>query len=86
MENLINELKQMQQHLKLYLANFFGDLKRDVDLVYALKLEHKTKYLEIINQIEIYEQDCYKIKAFNTFDQEIKLLEQAEINSNIKKK
>ena len=61
----IKELKLMQKHPKFYLANFFSDLKRQVDLTFALKQNEKQKYLEIINKIELVEQECYnKIKPF----------------------
>jgi len=61
---------------RFYLANYFQDLKRDVDLFYFKKESEKAKYLEIINKIEETEQDYYKktCKSFNSFDQEIESL------------
>ena len=72
MEKLKEELKLMQSNPRLYLANYFIDLKQQVDLDFALKLDEKIKYLEIINKIEEIEKDYYKrSKPFSTFDQEI---------------
>jgi len=63
----IKDLKLMQKEFNLYLANYFSDLKRQVDLEYQPKLllseensENKVKYTEIINKIETIEQDLYK--------------------------
>ncbi len=63
MDTVENEdLKLMQSHPRFYLANYFSDLKREVDLVYAFKTEEKDKYTEIINKIELAEQECYQVK------------------------
>jgi hypothetical protein len=76
------ELKLMQKHPKFYLANFFSDLKRQVDLTFALKLNEKKKYIEIISKIESFEQECYNIKPFDTFNNEIQSIEQQILNNN----
>ena len=74
MEKIKEELKLMQSNPKLYLANYFQDLKRDVDLTFFRKEDEKSKYLEIINKIEEIEQGYYlKSKPFNTFDQVIEI-------------
>jgi len=74
MEKIKVELKSMQSNPRLYLANYFSDLKRDVDLTFNQvdKLEEKAKYLEIINKIEeklkkffITKQKLIKIKNKN---------------------
>lgn len=76
MEELKKELKLMQTNPRFYLATYFDDLKREVDLEFALKLDKQDKYLEIISKIESFQQDCFeKIKPFNTFDQEIEALD-----------
>ena len=59
MENIKELLESMQMYPRLHLANYFSDLKRDVDLELALKLNEKEKYLEIINKIESIEQSYY---------------------------
>jgi hypothetical protein len=59
MENIKELLESMQMYPRLHLANYFSDLKRDVDLEFALKLDEKEKYLEIINKIESIEQSYY---------------------------
>jgi hypothetical protein len=72
----IDELKQMQKFPRLYLSNYFDDLKNEIDLKYAVKQDEQVKYLEIIKIIELFEQDAYKkSKLFNIFDNEIKLIE-----------
>ena len=76
--NQIDELKQMQQFPRYFLSKYFEELKTQVDTKYALKLDEKDKYLEIINNIESFEQDAYNkwsSKRFNTYDDEIKLIE-----------
>ena len=71
----IDELKLMQSYPRLYIANYFSDLKRQVDLTFALKLDKKQKYFKIIDEIELIESESYKIKPFHTFDKEIQQLE-----------
>lgn len=76
--NKIEEINLMQKHPRLYLANYFNDLKRDFDLEFALKPEKNEKYLEIINIIELFERNSYnKIKSFNELltDQDLDQLE-----------
>jgi hypothetical protein len=76
--NQIDELKQMQQFPRYFLSKYFEELKTQVDLKYALKLDEKDKYLEIINKIKSIEQDAYNkwsSKHINTYDDEIKLIE-----------
>jgi hypothetical protein len=83
--NQIEELKQMQQFPRYYLSKYFEELKTQVDTKYALKLDEKDKYLEIINSIESFEQDAYNkwsSKRINTYDDEIKLIED-ELNNNL---
>jgi len=58
--------------------NQIDELKAQVDTKYALKLDEKDKYLEIINKIESFEQAAYNnwsSKRINTYDNEIKLIE-----------
>ncbi len=74
----IDELKQMQKFPKYYLSQYFDELKAQVDTKYALKLDEKEKYLEIITNIESFEQDVYNkwsSKSINTYDNEIKSIE-----------
>jgi hypothetical protein len=76
--NQIDELKLMQQFPRYFLSKYFEELKTQVDTKYALKLDKKDKYLEIINNIESFEQDAYNkwsSKGINTYDDEIKLIE-----------
>jgi hypothetical protein len=84
--NQIDELKQMQTFPRYYLSKYFDDLKAQVDLKYALKLDEKDKYLEIINNIESFEQDAYKkwnnYRRINTYDNDIKLIED-KLNNNL---
>jgi hypothetical protein len=48
-KNKIDELKQIQKFPKYYLSQYFDELKTQVDTKYALKLDEKEKYLEIIS-------------------------------------
>jgi Leucine-rich repeat (LRR) protein len=96
-KNQIQSLKTMQKYPRFYLANYFDDLKKEVDLIFTQNVEEndlnylqlievikpfnkffeqeKENYLEIISIIESFEQDSYyKIKPFNTFDNEINQL------------
>lgn len=59
-ENSLNELKMLMNIPKLYLANYFIDLKTQVDLKYFNQEKFKDKYKKIINRIESFEQECYK--------------------------
>ena len=72
----IDELKQMQKFPRFYLSNYFDELKNEIDIKYAVKQDEQVKYLEIIKNIESFEQDAYKkSKSFNTYDEEIELIE-----------
>ena len=65
----IDELKQMQKFPRLYLSNYFDELNNEIDLKYAVKQDEQNNYLEIIKNIELFEQDAYKkLKSFNTYD------------------
>ena len=80
----IDELKQMQNFPRFYLYNYFDELKNEIDLKYAAKQDEQNKYIEIIKNIELFEQDAYKkCKSFNTYDEEIKLIEDKLNDSNL---
>jgi hypothetical protein len=81
MEKIKEELKLMQSNPNLYLANYFQDLKREVDMTFFGKEgDEKAKYLEIIAKIEEIEQDYYnsnqRNKRFKRDDKEIESLEE----------
>jgi Leucine-rich repeat (LRR) protein len=61
----MEDLKLMQKYKRLFLANYFSDLKRDVDLTFVFKTEEKDKYLEIIKKIEEFEQASYTNNLFS---------------------
>ncbi len=82
----IEELNSMQLYPKMYLSKYFSDLKRDVNLVFELKLDKKDEFEEIINTIELIENTAInKIKPFDTFNKDIQLLveQQKDLNSLI---
>ena len=80
----IDELKQMQNFPRFYLSNYFDELKNEIDLKYAVEQDEQVKYLEIIKNIESFEQEAYKkCKSFNTFDKEIKSIEDKLNDSNL---
>ncbi len=82
--NRIEELKSIQNMPRLYLADYFSDLKTQVDLIYTLNLNEKDKYIEIINSIESNEQESYKkIKKFTTFNEEIQSIEEQLNHANL---
>ena len=56
----IDELKQMQKFPRFHLSKYFDDLKNEIDLKYAVEQDEQVKYLEIIKNIELFEQDAYK--------------------------
>jgi len=64
-KNQIDELRQMQRFPRYHLSKYFDDLRTQVDLKYALTLDEKDKYLEIIQNIESFEQDAYNKKNIN---------------------
>ncbi len=71
----MNQIKLMKEHPKLYLANYFSDLKNELDFEFSMKPEENNNYCETINGIEVFENGCYKTKPFNTFNNEIELLD-----------
>lgn len=87
-KNRFEELNLIIQTPILFLANYFIDLKTQVDFEYSLKLHEKDKYIEIINQIELFEENAYKnlkSKCFNKFNKEIQSLEEQLNDLNINK-
>jgi Leucine-rich repeat (LRR) protein len=89
MEKIKEELKSMQSYPRLYLANYFSDLKQNVDLTFFGKEgDENSKYMKIINKIEQIEQDYYnRAVAFDTFDQEIEsFVELDDLKYNIEMK
>jgi hypothetical protein len=76
--------EQMQKFPRFHLSKYFDELKNEIDIKYAIKQDEQVKYLEIIKNIESFEQDAYKkCKSFNTFDNEIKLIEDKSNDSNL---
>jgi len=82
MEDEVAQLKSIFEIPKLYLADFFIDLKSKVDLSFVtqkinLETENKIKWLEIIKRIESFEQDTYKRSSLinQQFKQEINQFE-----------
>ena len=59
-KNQLNEIKLMQQAPKLYLGNYFTDLKAEVDLEFTSNPYYKNIYLKTIEDIELFENDAYK--------------------------
>ncbi len=92
-QNMLKNLKQIFEIPRLYIANYFIDLKSEIDLAFNKKLindfnhEIKTKWLEIINRINLFEKDCLK-KFKNLNDLEFKIRIQTiedHINNGLEK-
>lgn len=80
----MDELKESLEKLKLlfktprlFLANYFIDLKTEIDEYFVQKLidskdkeDMKIQWVEIIKRIELFENDCYKSMPTNKFNQE----------------
>ena len=70
----LNKLKQICQIPKLYLANYFSDLRRDIDLEFAKKLQINNHELSIwnnmIEKINSFEQECILNINLNAKQQE----------------
>lgn len=74
-------LKSIFELPRLFLTEFFSDLKSQVDISFAtkelkekdanLRSEIKQNWLEIINKIEAFEKECFKAHKSNVFDKEI---------------
>ncbi len=67
--NQISDIKFLFEYPKLYMSKHFDDLRYKVD-VFAAKhmkpFEKKTEiiYLKMIEKIDSYEQECFKVKNF----------------------
>ena len=65
-ENLLNRKKRLTEICeipKLYLANYFSDLRRDIDFEIVQKKEPNNRklnelWLEIIKKIDSFEKEC----------------------------
>ena len=79
----LEKLKSIVNNPKLYLINYFCNLKQDVCLTKIKQLEkNANKYLEIINKIELFEQDCLNsIKSFSVFKEEIENFNEINMKS-----
>jgi Leucine-rich repeat (LRR) protein len=70
----LNKLKQICQIPKLYLANYFSDLRRDIDLEFSKKLQINNHELSIwnsmIDKINSFEQECISNINLNAKQQE----------------
>jgi hypothetical protein len=88
-KNQLNEIKLMQQAPNLYLANYFTNLKAEVDIEYISNPDLKNIYLKTIEDIELFEKDAYfynksKLhKPNDTYCNELELIEEQLNNSNI---
>ena len=90
-KNQLNEIKLMQQAPKLYLGNYFTDLKAEVDLEFTSNPDYKNIYLKTIEDIELFENDAYKPfdlykksklhKPNYTYCNELELIEE-QLNNN----
>lgn len=86
-KSYLNELKSIYALPKLYLADFFIDLKSQVDFLFQEENynnnneKFKQNWIEIIKQIESFEQDTYKRNTttlLNEFKSEIKQLDDGQ--------
>jgi Leucine-rich repeat (LRR) protein len=86
-KNQLNEIKLMQQAPKLYLGNYFTDLKAEVDSIYTLKPNAKNIYSKTIEDIELFANDVHnKSKSRipnSTHCNEIELIEEQLNNDKI---
>lgn len=66
-EKLINELELLFELPRLFMSNFFTDIKTNIDLA-SIKneLTDKQLYIKMIKCVEQFETDC--LKMFNKFD------------------
>jgi len=72
----LEELKLMQKKPKFYLANYFVDLRAQVDLELTFKKDQNEKYMQIIQEIQSFESACLKLtKTIYDFDEEIQIIE-----------
>jgi Leucine-rich repeat (LRR) protein len=78
----MNYIKIIKQTPRLFLANYFFDLRTEVDLVFQLKLDEKEKYQEIIKRIDSFEEDVNRRfkygQQLDAFNNEIQSTEQLE--------
>jgi len=62
--------------LKLFISNYFGDLKAELDAYFIKNKQNETnKWNNLINKIETYENDYYKKCTLNDTFKEDKILE-----------
>lgn len=80
MDTLIRELDDLRVMLDLprfYLADFFLDLRNQVDIVFSkhLNLSNKSQklWLEIIDRINEFEKECFKHFKFSSLNEQIKI-------------
>lgn len=78
-KNQIQTLKTMQKYPRFYLANYFDDLKKEVDLIFTQNLEENDlNYLQLIEVIKPFnkffeqEKENYKeiISIIESFEQD----------------
>jgi hypothetical protein len=69
------KLKQIFQFPRFYLSEYFTNLKTEVDLAFSLeeqqaddRTEFKKNWVDMIQRIENFEQECFKKKKTNVFN------------------
>lgn len=61
-----DRLKLIFKVPKLYVSNYFTDLRTEIDLIYATK-QDESNWLDLIRRVDTYESDCFKrLKKFST--------------------
>lgn len=80
MAKSIADLKFQFEFPRLYLSNYFEELRNEIDLSIAKKMQQKPNeeikrkltedYIQIIDRINSFENSCFKIRAANKFSNE----------------
>jgi len=78
----IDELKLMFEVPRLHLSKFFDNIRTEIDISYAkkelnesdtnLKLEINKNWTQLIDRVNKFEADCFKLKKTNDFNMDFK--------------
>ena len=79
------QLKSMISYPKLFLINYFNELRRKVDITYAIESNETKTWLKMIQLINIFEVECFKnqlnTELINEIDQTVKSIESKSFSS-----
>ena len=71
MQSELELLKQIIDIPRLYISDYFLNLRTEIDIFYSKSIEstrNNSAWLEMINKVNDYEKECLKLKHFKNYE------------------